>query len=515
MAVSLLFFLLGGYKCFAANVEWQDIGGGNFDIKTVLVQPDNPKAIYIGTNNSILRTEDGGRAWVNLLFIKGGNKSVNFILFDPQDMNSLYAATGNGLFCSQDRGLNWKRVFQGKNSFETDCTSVAVAPYGIYLGTKGGLFVSLDKGHTWHKEAGGLGKSSILNIAYNPKETNSLYVACVEGIYRTQDCAKAWERIFVAHSREEENGPEEINSDQDEEQRVSGIKYIACDPDNADQLYLATKTGIFSSQDRGKTWNAVSSFGLLSQDAGFLLVADKTRIYAAVGSGIFIYRSERWQELSFNLFAGKINFLNTDAQNNLYAACDRGLFKTSPINLNEQGTGNIISMYYKGEPSINELQEAAIRYAQVEPEKIKTWRDKAARKALLPQVSIGVDRNTTDLWHWEGGSTTKPDDDALQRGRDSVDWDITLSWDLGELIWNPDQTSIDVRSRLMVELRDDILDQVTKIYFERLRVKMELNNLIIEDRKKRFEKELRLQELTAMLDALTGGFFSTKLRDNS
>lgn len=65
---------------------------------------------------------------------------------------------------------------------------------------------------------------------------------------------------------------------------------------------------------------------------------------------------------------------------------------------------------------------------------------------------------------------------------------------------------------LMVQLRDDILDEVTKIYFERLRIKMELDNLSIEDRKRRLEKELRLRELTAMLDALTGRYFSQQLK---
>jgi len=64
----------------------------------------------------------------------------------------------------------------------------------------------------------------------------------------------------------------------------------------------------------------------------------------------------------------------------------------------------------------------------------------------------------------------------------------------------------------MVELRDDILDEVTKIYFERLRVKMELAYLSIEDRKRRFEKEIRIQELTASLDGLTGGYFSQTFR---
>ena len=63
----------------------------------------------------------------------------------------------------------------------------------------------------------------------------------------------------------------------------------------------------------------------------------------------------------------------------------------------------------------------------------------------------------------------------------------------------------------MVELRDDILDQVNKLYFERLRVKSELDNLAIEDRGKRFDKQLKLQELTASLDSLTAGYYSEQL----
>ncbi len=64
----------------------------------------------------------------------------------------------------------------------------------------------------------------------------------------------------------------------------------------------------------------------------------------------------------------------------------------------------------------------------------------------------------------------------------------------------------------MVELRDDILDQINKLYFERLRVKSELDNLAIENRPKRFEKQLKLEELTAALDALTAGFYSQQLQ---
>ncbi len=64
----------------------------------------------------------------------------------------------------------------------------------------------------------------------------------------------------------------------------------------------------------------------------------------------------------------------------------------------------------------------------------------------------------------------------------------------------------------MVQLRDDILDEVTKLYFERLRVKMEIDGMAIEDRKKRSSKLLRLEELTASIDALTGGYFSREIK---
>jgi hypothetical protein len=259
----------------------------------------------------------------------------------------------------------------------------------------------------------------------------------------------------------------------------------------------------------------LSDYGLLSKDVQFLLLTDKSRIYAVTKSGIFEFINERWQELSLGLLAEAFNSLTVDSQNNLYVATNRGLFKADISYTGASRENDTIAFYAKSEPKINEIQQAAIKYAEVEPEKIIQWRKQAAKKALLPELTMGVNRDTADLWHWEGGSTTKTDDDTLRRGHDSIEWDVTLKWDLSELIWNEDQTNIDVRSRLLVQLRDDILDEVTKLYFERIRVRMELDSLSIEDRRKRFDKELRLKELTASIDALTGGYFSAAIKEKS
>ncbi len=499
-------------KLWALEPQWQEISRGVVNVKAVLVRRDDPKVIYLGTDRRIFKTEDGGGVWRSIFSLRGDNHAINYLVSDTQDKKIIYAATGAGLYISVNEGQRWSRIFKGKNSFENDCTAVTSLPQAIYLGTKSGLFASKDKGRSWHKVSGKLSDTRLYNIVYSPKEQNYIYVACADGVYRSADSGISWDRIYATHPVENGAEPEEENEDRDEELRHSEIRYLAIDPNQPGSLYLATSRGVYRSKDRGNGWELLSEYGLLSHDTQFLFFSDKSELYVAAKSGIFVYKDERWRELSFKLSCRYVNYIALDKDANLYACTEKGLFKSGLDYRGLSGRGDIISEYSNAEPKIEEVQKQAIKYAEVEPEKIINWRKQAQKKAILPQVSIGLDRNSSDLWHWEGGSTAKENDDTLRRGKDTLDWDVRLSWDLSELIWNNDQTSIDTRSRLMVQLRDDILDEVNKIYFERMRVKMELDNLQIEDRKKRFEKELRVKELTASLDALTGGYFSSQLK---
>jgi len=522
--VAAVFLTLGFvFTVLAQDLVWENIGRENSDLRTVSVDFSEPRIIYIGSSNAVLKSEDGGENWRNILSVRGQNKGVNFLLSDPQDKNSLYAATGGGLFYSSNQGEHWKKIFRGKNYLENECTALAILPSSLYVGTKAGLFVSQDKGRSWHKETTKLGNSHILAIAYNIKEPNFIYVACMDGVFKSKDNGESWERTFVASPAENGNETEEIAEDQDEAGRNSCIRYISIDPNNANYLYLATSRGVYRSQDKGQNWESLSSFGLLNRDVRFLLVSSESHLYAVTKSGIFEYMYDRWQELSLGLVADDIRFLAQDNQNNLYAACDKGLFKTRVEYSGNKRQDNPISLYYKDEPNISEIQQAAIKYAEVEPEKILRWRKQAAKRALLPHLTVSMDRDnnrtaSSSIWGTYGNSTgtgkyyVGPDDETSY---DNKNWGISLTWELGDLIFSDDQTNIDVRSRLMVQLRDDVLDEVTKLYFERIRIKMELDDLSIEDRKKRFEKELKIQELTAYLDGLTGGYFSRQLKDRT
>lgn len=514
---------------WATDIEWQDISRGNIKVRTVLVDAYNPKIIYMGTHNAVLKSEDSGLGWRNVLLVSGQNRVVNFLSFDPQRKNLIYAATGNGLYSSQDYGRHWSKIFKGRNYLEADCTTLAVLPSGIYLGTKQGLFLSQDYGRSWHKATDRLGDTQILAIAFSLKEAKCIYVACVEGVFKSSDSGKSWDRIFSVLASGDDNEYQDSPEENDSEEQTSRLNYLAVDPNHPGTIYLATQNGILRSYNAGLNWDVFLDSGLLNKEVKFIGISDKSEIFCATKTGAFKFTGDSWQELSFALAVKEVKFLALGQQGNIYLACDAGLFKgcegKNRIIIN---SGDLMH-YSKNEPAITEVQKVAIYYAEVEPEKIQRWRKQANMRAILPKLTISVDHDndktiSKNIWgiyssYSSNGSITAPGryysgpDDETEYNNNN--FSVSLSWELGDLIWNNDQTSIDTRSRLMVQLRDDILDEVTRTYFERMRVKMELNSLSIEDRKKRFEKELRIQELTASLDALTGGYFSQHINPDS
>jgi hypothetical protein len=63
----------------------------------------------------------------------------------------------------------------------------------------------------------------------------------------------------------------------------------------------------------------------------------------------------------------------------------------------------------------------------------------------------------------------------------------------------------------MVQLRNDIVDEVTRTYFERRWLQLTLLTHPPADPQELMELELRLQELTALLDGFTGAWFSKQM----
>ena len=169
-----------------------------------------------------------------------------------------------------------------------------------------------------------------------------------------------------------------------------------------------------------------------------------------------------------------------------------------------------IKIMFDNEPTFRELQQAAMKFSDVSPEKIKNWQRDSRIKALVPKVSIGLDNHRSSNQEIYTSATK----DYVSVGPDDIykAVDVSVSWDVSGLIWSDSQTNIDVRSRLNTQLRNDILDDLRRAYYERKRLQFDLMVSPPKDLRSRFDRELRIQELTQAIDDLTGNYLSDNIR---
>lgn len=515
----------------AALPEWEavDVAPGETTFVAVAVSPAAPTRVLAATPRTLYESLDGGKRWQQKFRVPG-EAGISAIAIDPSQASTVLIATDRGLYGSFDGATQWSVPFRGAGENEARCTTVAFHPAQpgmALLGTSNGLFLSSDHGFHWTKVRTPLTAREVMRLAFNPNDADRLYVLTLDGLFAGSLASGQWQRRFNAlHPQESQELPEEPESSDPAQQSGEGetqhpmdvpqVSDVALDPGTSPPtLYLAESTGLLLSTDDGATWQRLSLAGLTSSMISRILLQHHSplAIYAATNRGIARYEPghERWTTMTRGILAPRVRDLSAAPQQ-LWAATDRGLYllpmpspeifeETQPPPAQEL-LGN-----FSHEPAIHDVRDAAIRYAEVRPGKISAWRTQARLRALVPKFSTTADTNLTDFRHWDSGANP----DSLLRGERDVDWSASMSWELGDLIWSDDQTSIDVRSKLMVQLRNDLVDEVTRTYFERRRLQIVLLTDPPTDQQKLLEKELRLQELTALIDGLTGGYFSAHM----
>ncbi len=510
----------------AARAQWASLSKqlDELDIRSLAVDPADPKVIFAGSPKYIYRTADGGGLWKKVFTARGANE-VRFLCISPLDSKEVYAATARGVWRSLDGGRRWKLFYGGvgKGAKSVFCVAMEKSrPHRLWIGTAEGL-VMADARKTDFKKAEGISGGPVYSILIAGDPESSLYFAAADkGIYRSADGGDHWERV-LAHA-DPSLKVEEVPLEQFDIEEMQSVPFISSLVffQNQEKFFAATTGGIFESAGDGRSWSLLKGQNLPAQKVNFIAKSSQT-LYAATDQGVFQWDGNggSFREIYEGIESTEVRMIFYSLGGDyLLAATDKGIFKLSypELDLSLLGKENHtlpsakeILAQFENEPSVEEIQNAAIQYAEVHPSKIESWRKAAARKALLPSLSLDYDLSRDENVDLDRGGTADPDRFIAGPEEENRDWSVGVSWNLGDLIWNNDQTSIDTRSRLMVELRDDVLTQVTHLYYERRRLQVDMVLGATQDLPLRIEKEIRLQELTAGIDALTGGYFSKKL----
>lgn len=169
----------------------------------------------------------------------------------------------------------------------------------------------------------------------------------------------------------------------------------------------------------------------------------------------------------------------------------------------------------KAEPTVQESQAAALKFFRIDADTVSSMRTRAGWKAVLPsvtgsfnQVSNDIDLDTYRFDFDPSLQQVAVRDDATST---STQIGVAATWDLPRLIFNSEV--LDVSS--LAVLQESVLKEITRIYYTRRRLQIDLILNPPTDPSTRLAKELRVEELTSTLDAMTGNLFSNQARSRT
>ncbi|MBW2271990.1 MAG: hypothetical protein JRG96_01865 [Deltaproteobacteria bacterium] len=169
-------------------------------------------------------------------------------------------------------------------------------------------------------------------------------------------------------------------------------------------------------------------------------------------------------------------------------------------------------------PGIRAVQVAALRYAGLGPKPMQQQFRGLARRGWLPVVGVRVGAARDRRRAWDRDEAFVSGDTRHLFDRDEVnsldlDASLTFAWDFGDVAYEPEYVDLSREARMVIALRDDVLDEVNQLFYERRSIVLQLRTLADPgDAADAVKLALRAAELAAGLDAWTGGWFSDQLR---
>jgi hypothetical protein len=165
------------------------------------------------------------------------------------------------------------------------------------------------------------------------------------------------------------------------------------------------------------------------------------------------------------------------------------------------------------EPSLAALERAALKRADADPDSVRWLAAAIHVAAALPAIKLTVDRDVS-----RDESLDRYQDDPDRWGADTgrgVALGASAEWKLGELVFDPDEVRVYDLLGDRADRREALLTLLVGTYFERRRLMLTELLVPAATPDEAIGRRTRIDELTAVIDALTGGLLSRNLKRSS
>jgi len=251
------------------------------------IDPNNPAKVFTACREHLCISEDAGKTWQvtkpDPERIDASGKIQNWEHFtlatasfqvDPQNPERVYMSDFLGVWRSRDGGRTWKVCTQGIiNSCLKSLAPLNGKPGRVLAGSYDtGVLVSDDYGVTWRSVVGKWDAGCFYEERRDKYPSFLDYLANTSALCQVPDRPNV---VFCGLCISQTGGPSTILHSEDYGTtwevfgegyvKTQSIKDIVIDPANSARMYLSqggkpeTGGGIYTSEDRGKTWRKLDT----------------------------------------------------------------------------------------------------------------------------------------------------------------------------------------------------------------------------------------------------------------
>jgi photosystem II stability/assembly factor-like uncharacterized protein len=305
------------WKTKDGGETWKLIKEGMIDDTDVFgidLNRENPDHLFANGCSGIYESLNGGEKWTKVSGIPSSSRRTKALLRNPTDKNLIYAGTTEGFWLSNNGGKTWALTTQR----ELEVNSISVhpdEPNKVYIATNNyGLMVSTDGGKNFTISNGNLTSRFMMNITPDIERPNRFYATSKNTatgggfFFVSDDSGLTWKPAI---------------------QNLSVIRTVPFsllqDNISPNTLYLGTNVGMYQSLDRGNSWVQLKVPKIIPAKKVVAKKGKKVVKPVVVPTGI----------KRVGGFTETVNILAyaNDGKNGIFAATNKGLFRTNNINV--------------------------------------------------------------------------------------------------------------------------------------------------------------------------------------
>lgn len=449
------------------------------------------------------------RKWglgINLMqsiYLKGSPKTeVRFLDVSPTNPDVVLAATMDGLYRSNDAGYAWSLVLTGANPREREITMLRRHPNRVntvYAGTSQGLKVSSDGGETWRKVTHRLTESNpILWLEFGIDNPDVILVGLTGGALMSTDGGRNFTRIFVRPWP-----------------KLSYVRIIKPDPHNPNWIWLGTYDGLMLSKDGGRSFERMGGLLFTGHRISRIVFGDTPgRLFATTERNLWTSADDgkTWRFVNFGSKTWWVEAMIKDArsQDSAILVTQHEILKYGPRTATNL-TSNSLKKYRAWvafEPTMTTAVNRALKRAGLARGDLMAYRRQARKADYLPDLHFvaKVGGYSTDRGFLNPFLDVVRPLEARLAEAAPVFWGVFLKWNLQELTFSTQEVVTRRVGRTNIYGEQNLRRQVIALYEERQRLMFE--RLTTEQTlKQQLHVGLRIEELTAHLNKLTGDLF--------